>query len=248
MLCIKQDPIESAFRDDFRGNVAAQARPQADLKLALAERALERVRLKFDHDVCPLYKLDSKSAERPEIGVQSVALLREYDAGKRAGKHDVSWFERMPLWANFVGEPGDAKCRMTQHPGSQTRFFDLRIPVHDATDPAQVDIHGPNRPTAHCDTGRGAVVRNGIDDLALVLQARIDDLNRGNHVFGRAQYVGQTHAGPHQSFAHDEGQFDLDTRLAVIGMLDPGAVGDQLIIEDIAIVRFIDHRRSLHRF
>jgi hypothetical protein len=80
------------------------------------------------------------------------------------------------------------------------------------------------------------------------LQARIDDLDRRDHIFRRAQNVGQPDARSYQPLAHDEGKFDLDTRLAIVGMLDFGAIGNQLVIEDVAIIRLVDHRRSLHRF
>src|SRR6185437_11545131 len=51
VLGVEQDPVETAVRNDFRCNVAAQARPQADLKFALGERVFEVVALHFRHDV-----------------------------------------------------------------------------------------------------------------------------------------------------------------------------------------------------
>src|SRR5262249_11102628 len=216
--------------------------PQPDLKFALTERALERVRLKFDHDACPLYKLNSESAERAEICVQRVTFLREYDTCERAGKNNMPGLKRVTMRPNLVGKPGDAERRVAQYSGSKTRLLDLRISVHDATNPAQIDVHRSNRAPAHRDTCRGTVVRDSVDDLALVLQARIDDLNCRDHIFGRAQNIGQPYARSGQPFAHDEGEFDLDARLAIIGMLDLGAVGNQLVVEDVAIVRLVNHR------
>ena len=41
-------------------------------------------------------------------------------------------------------------------------------------------------------------------DLALVLDAGVDDLDRRDDVFGGAQHFGETDAGPEQALAHDE--------------------------------------------
>ncbi len=85
------------------------------------------------------------------------------------------------------------------------------------------------------------------NNLALILQARIDDLDRRDDVFGGAQHVGETDARPEQALAHDEGEFDLDPRLAVVGVFHLGAVGDHLVVKDEAEIRLVDHRRALHR-
>jgi hypothetical protein len=126
----------------------------------------------------PSYKLNSESAESAEISMQRVTLLREYDTGERAGENNMPGLKDVPEWTNLVGEPGHAERRVTQHSGGQTGLLDLRIAVHDAPHPAQIDIHRSNWPPAHRDAGRGAVIRNCIDDLALILQARIDDFDR----------------------------------------------------------------------
>jgi hypothetical protein len=49
-----------------------------------------------------------------------------------------------------------------------------------------------------------------------------------------------------QALAHDEGKLDLDARLAIVGVLHLGAVADHLVVEDIAVVRLVDHRGALH--
>jgi hypothetical protein len=61
---------------------------------------------------------------------------------------------------------------MAEHAGGDAGLLDLRF-CHDAGDPAQVDVHRPDRPAADHDAGGGAVVRS-VEDLARVLQARID--------------------------------------------------------------------------
>ena len=131
-------------------------------------------------------------------------------------------------------------------PAAKPGLFDLGIAVHDAADPAQVDIHRSDRPTAKRDAGSGTVVGDGVDNSALILDAGVDDLDRRHHVFGGAQHVGQADAGTLQALAHDESKFDLDARLAEIGVVHLGAVGDHLVVEDVAVIRLVDHRRALH--
>jgi hypothetical protein len=43
MFGVEQDPVEAAIGNDFGRDVAAQARPQADLQFAGGERVLEGV-------------------------------------------------------------------------------------------------------------------------------------------------------------------------------------------------------------
>ena len=102
----------------------------------------------------------------------------------------MAGLERVAVRADLVGEPGDAERRMAEHAGGQARLLDFGILVHDAADPAQVDVHRADRTSAHRDAGGGAVVGDGVDDLARVLQARIDDLHRRHDIFGGAQHVG----------------------------------------------------------
>src|SRR5262249_32627041 len=113
---------------------------------------------------------------------------------------------------------------------------------HNAPDPAQVDIHRTDRPATHYDACRRPVVRDCIDDLALVLNTRVDNLDCRNHVFRCTQYVGQTNARAHQPLAHDESELDFNPRLTVISVLHFGTVSNQLIVENVAIVGLIDHR------
>ena len=179
--------------------------------------------------------------------MDGVALLREHHTREGAGKHDMAGLERDAVLSELVGKPGDAERGMAEHAGGKAGLFDLGILVHDAADPAQIDIHRSDRPPAHGDAGGGAVVGDGVDDLARIDQARIDDLHRRHHVFGGAQHVGQADARPHQPLAEDEGELHLDPRLAVIRMRHLGAVADHLVVEDIAVVRLVDHRGALHR-
>src|SRR5229473_2304387 len=45
--------------------------------------------------------------------------------------------------------------------------------------------------------------------------------------------------------AENESEFDFDARLAEVGVLDLGAVADHLVVEDVAVVRLVDHRGAL---
>src|SRR5665213_1739672 len=158
-------------------------------------------------------ELNGDAAEAAEIGMHGVALLREHHAGERAGEHKVPRLERGADLAQFVGEPGDAKRRMAEHAGGKPGLLDLGIAVHDAADPAQVDVERPDRAAAERDAGGGAIVGHRVADLALILDARIDDLDRRDDIFGGAQDFGEADTGPEQALAHDEAKLNLDARL-----------------------------------
>jgi hypothetical protein len=159
----------------------------------------------------------------------------------------MAGLQRHAVEPQLVGEPGDAQCRMAQNAGGDAGLLDLGILVHDAADPAQVDVHRPDRAAADGDAGGGAVVGDGIADLARVLQTRIDDLDGRHHVFGGTQHVEEADSRTFQRFAEDEGQLDLDPRPAIILMRDLGTVGDHHVIKQVAIVRLVDLRGALHR-
>src|SRR5262245_25546525 len=122
--------------------------------------------------------------------------------------------ERDAMLAELVRKPRDAKRRMAEHAGGDAGLLDLGILVHDAADPAQVAVHRTDRPASDHDAGGGAVVRDGVEDLALILQARVDDLDRGHDVFGGTQHVRQAYARALQLLAEHEGELDLDPRPA----------------------------------
>src|SRR5262249_61270647 len=130
------------------------------------------------------YELHRDAAERAKVGVQRVALVREHHPRKRAREHEMARLERNPMASELVGEPCDAERGMTEHAGRNASLLDLGILVHDAADPAQVDVERPHRPTAADDAGRRPIVGNRVENLARVLQARIDDLYLVNYVFG----------------------------------------------------------------
>src|SRR4029077_6602477 len=103
-------------------------------------------------------------------------------------------------------------------------------------DPAQVDVERTDRPAADHDTGGGAVIGDRVENLARVLQPRIDDLDRRHDIFGGAQYIGEPDARAAQWLAKHEGQFDFDARHAIILMRNAGAVGDHHAVEEMAVI------------
>ena len=106
---------------------------------------------------------------------------------------------------------------------------------------------GPTGRPPDDDAGGGAVVGDGVEDLALVLEAGVDDLERRHHVFGRAQHVGQPDAGPLEPLAEHEGELDLDAGQAEILVRHLGAVGDHHVVEQVAVIRLVDLGGALHR-
>src|SRR5262245_10821726 len=109
---------------------------------------------------------------------------------------------------------------MAEHAGGDAGLLDLGVLVHDAADPAQVDVHRADRTAADRDAGGSAVVGDGVEDLALILDTGIDDLDRRHDIFGGAQYLGQADAGPPERLAEHEGELDLDPRPAEILVRD----------------------------
>ncbi len=95
--------------------------------------------------------------------------------------------------------------------------------------------------------GRRPIVGDRVENLARVLQARIDDLDRGNDVFGGAQDLGKPRARALQRHTQNEGKLDLDPRPAIVLVRNFGAVRDHHVIEQVPVIRLVDLRGALHR-
>src|SRR5262245_47820753 len=78
--------------------------------------AMARLKL-FSGRCMSSHELHRDAAERPEVGMQRIALLREHDAGEGAGQHQVARLQRDAMGAELVGEPRDAERRMAEHAG-----------------------------------------------------------------------------------------------------------------------------------
>src|ERR1700728_2221016 len=187
-------------------------------------------------------KLQRDAPELTEVGVQRIALAREHDARERTGENEVTGLERHAVLAELVGEPGDAERGMAEHASSDAGLLDLGIAIHDAADPAQVDLERPDRPAADDDAGCSAVVGNGVENFARVLQPGIDDLDRRDDIFGGAQHVGQTDSGAAQRLAENEGELDLDPRQTEILVRHARAVGDHHVVEEMPVIWLVDLR------
>ena len=116
--------------------------------------------------------------------MQRPALAGMHHPRERAGQHEMPDIERDAMLAELIGEPGDAERRMAEHAGSDAGLLDLGIAVHDAADPAQIDIERTDRAATDHDAGSRAVVGDGVENLARILQTGIDDLDRRHDIFG----------------------------------------------------------------
>src|SRR3954466_13756751 len=95
-----------------------------------------------------LDELHGDAAERAEVGVERIALVREHHPGERARQHEMPGLERDAVTAQLVGEPSHAERGMAEHAGGNAGLLDLRVLVHDPADPAQVDVERAHRPAA----------------------------------------------------------------------------------------------------
>jgi hypothetical protein len=143
-------------------------------------------------------------------------------AGKRTGEHNLASFQSRADIVKFVDEPSDARGGMAHDRRRNARLLDDSILRQSGADPADIDVHWADRPAADDDRAKGGVVGDRVGDRTRNFGSIVDDLERGDDVFGRPHHVVDTLAGPTEVFAHNEGQFDLKTRLTVqTGSKDP---------------------------
>ena len=79
--------------------------------------------------------------------------------------------------ADFISEPRNAHGRMAQNTRGEAGFLDFRISIHDPASSAQIYFGRSRRPAARYNARRSRVIRNGVKNLARVLDARVDDLD-----------------------------------------------------------------------
>src|SRR5699024_7392138 len=120
------------------------------------------------------------------------------------------------VFGELVRQPHDAAGRMVEHGGGDSGVLDRLVAVEQRIHPAQVDGVDGDRATAEDHRAQGRVVRDGVDDRAPVhLDARGQDLERGNHVLGGPQDVEEADIGSAQLLTQDEGELDLDAHSRV---------------------------------
>src|ERR1035437_1526045 len=192
-------------------------------------------------------------AKRAVVDVEGVPATGRYRPGKRSGQDDLPWLQRYAVLRKTLGQPGNAIGRVIQHAGSDTGFFDYAIAVEQGGNPAQIDIHRLDRPTAHDDAGIGGVVGNGVHHFARALAVRvnplrtgIDQFQRRNHVVGGGEYVQHADVFTFQAVLQDEGQLNLDHRHDEAVKRNLSTIGENHVIEQRAVVGLVDLRRHLH--
>src|SRR5690606_17772996 len=132
-------------------------------------------------------------------------------------------------------EPGDAHRGMAENAGRHAGLLDIGVAIHDAADPPEIDVHGPDRATADHQAGRSAAVGHGGASLARVLHARVDDLDCGHHVLRGAQHVEQADAGALERLAEHEHELELHARHDVAFEGHFGAVLDDHVVVQHAV-------------
>src|SRR5690606_30533114 len=114
------------------------------------------------------------------------------------------------------------------------------------TDPAQVDVHGPDYAAAQHNGGGCRVVGNVVDDAARILASAVDQFEGGLHIFRGVEHIEQGYARSLQGFGQYEGQLDLYAGHDAPPGVDRVAVVVEHIIEQVPVVGLIDSNRGLH--
>src|SRR5262249_58076469 len=75
----------------------------------------------------PSYELHRDAAERAEVGVQRVALVREHHPRKRARQHEMARLERNPVASELIGEPCDPGRGVVAHARRNADLVDIGL-------------------------------------------------------------------------------------------------------------------------
>src|SRR5579872_6327025 len=191
---------------------------------------------------------------RTIVGLDRVTLagLDRADEGPR--EHDLARFQRKSQRRDLVGEPRDGRGGMIEHAGGEPGLFQLAIAIAERTDPAQVGIERPQRPSAEHDAGVRSIVRDGVEDLSRgfclgvdALDSRVENFERRHHELGGIEHVEQGAIRPGQPLAHDEGKLGFDARGDEAVARHEPAIGKEHVVEQHAGIRLVDIERALHR-
>src|SRR4029077_17478790 len=122
----------------------------ASAKMRTAASVLSGVTISMPTSACSLnggsHELNGNTSERAEIGVQRIALFGKHHARERARQHQMAGLERDSVASQLVCKPRNPERRVAEHPGGDAGLLDLGILVHDAADPAQVEVERTDRP------------------------------------------------------------------------------------------------------
>src|SRR5439155_23358835 len=100
----------------------------------------------------------------------------------------MAGLERHAELPDFVRKPCDSHCRMSQHARGQPGLLYFRIPIHHSASPSKVDFSGTDWASAGHNARGGSVICDSVEDLAGVLDTRIDDFDGRNNVFRCLKY------------------------------------------------------------
>ena len=154
---------------------------------------------------------------------------------------------RSPCWASLFASHATPVGGVVEYGSGDAGLLDRLVAVEQRRHPAQVDVADPGwiAPVDHA--AHGGVVADGVDDGAsLHLDARVEDLQRGHDVLGRAQDVEDRGVRAVERSAKDEGQFDFDAHVGESTVVDDGTVVEDHVVEDRAVVGLGDAGRRLH--
>src|SRR5262245_626244 len=143
--------------------VTSSTRPSPRIQTRRPSRRLSRywapVRIA---DMSASHETAGDRPQRAIVDMKDVAGARFNGAGEGTAQHELTGLERNVEGRELVGKPGDAVGRMVEHRGSHTRLFDDIVAMTQHADPAQVDVHGLDRPAADDQRGVAGIVGDAV--------------------------------------------------------------------------------------
>ncbi len=153
----------------------------------------------------------------------------------------------------FVGEPGDTVGGMVEHGGGDTGFFDGTIAPTDGGDPTEVGVKRFEGTTADDECGVGGVIGDSVEDLAGdfgfgvdLMDAGVDDFDGGDDVIGSVKDVEDGAIGTVQRLRENKGELDFDAGDDEAGEGEFGAIVEEHVIKERAVIGFADVGGILH--
>src|SRR5699024_1983305 len=176
-----------------------------------------------------------------------VVVVDPHRTGEGSGQDDLAGVELVAVGGDLVGQPVHAGGRVVQHAGGDAGFLHGLVLEQDARDPAQVHGFRAHRVAADDHGAHRRVVGDGVHDgAAFHLDARIEDLQGGDDVFGGFQHVEDVRVRTLDVLLELERQFHCDARMRVLVPLHGAPGVKDHVVEDDAVVRFGDAGGHLH--